>query len=387
MMIKSKKKFNGDYFTDLAISLSNDIVGVSTEINDTRRIPDILLNNMIRSGFFRLLMPNKLGGHEINFIDYLEVINIISMTDASVAWCLNQNNVLATLAAFMPEKLALEIWADSNTILSNGPPVDASAQIFEKGYILNGRWNFSSGFPHATWLVALAPVIDPLNISNDSKEMRNLFLRKKDIEIIDVWDVNGLRGTGSFSFVANDVYVDQDKTFIDGETSIQSGSLYLIPKPLLFASGFATVALGVARSSLDYAIKLSNEKKPQAQKMLRDQQSVQREIGEIEAIYRSAKAYLNNTVSVLWDSALSTKNIPESNRVNLRLAATDAIRKSVNVVDRTYSLIGSNAIFNSNPIQKKFEDIHAISQQVQGRMEHYDSVGRYFLGMEHKGLL
>ena len=114
---------------------------------------------------------------------------------------------------------------------------------------------------------------------------------------------------------------------------------------------------------------------------------MQREIGEIEAIYRSAKAYLNNTVSVLWDSALTTKNIPECNRVNLRLAATDAIRKSINVVDRTYSLIGSNAIFNSNPIQKKFEDIHAISQQVQGRMEHYDSAGRYFLGMEHKGLL
>ena len=155
-----------------------------------------------------------------------------------------------------------------NTILSNGPPVDASAQIFKKGYILNGRWDFSSGFPHSTWLVALAPVIDPLNISNDNKEMRNLFLRKKDIEVIDVWDVNGLRGTGSFSFVANELYVDQDKTFIDGEPPIQSGSLYLIPKPLLFASGFATVALGVARSSLDYAIKLSNEKKPHAQKML-----------------------------------------------------------------------------------------------------------------------
>lgn len=387
MMIKSKNNNNGDYFTDLAISLSNDIVEVSTEINDTRRIPDVLLNNMTRSGFFRLLMPNKLGGHEIGFIDYLEVISIISMTDASVAWCLNQNNVLATLAAFMPEKLALEIWEDPNTILSNGPPVDASAQIFKKGYILNGRWDFSSGFPHSTWLVALAPVIDPLNISNDNKEMRNLFLRKKDIEVIDVWDVNGLRGTGSFSFVANELYVDQAKTFIDGEPPIQSGSLYLIPKPLLFASGFATVALGVARSSLDYAIKLSNEKKPHAQKMLRDQQVVQREIGEIEAIYRSAKAYLNNTVSVLWDSALTTKNIPECNRVNLRLAATDAIRKSINVVDRTYSLIGSNAIFNSNPIQKKFEDIHAISQQVQGRMEHYDSAGRYFLGMEHKGLL
>ena len=144
MMIKSKNNNNGDYFTDLAISLSNDIVEVSTEINDTRRIPDVLLNNMTRSGFFRLLMPNKLGGHEIGFIDYLEVISIISMTDASVAWCLNQNNVLATLAAFMPEKLALEIWEDPNTILSNGPPVDASAQIFKKGYILNGRWDFSS---------------------------------------------------------------------------------------------------------------------------------------------------------------------------------------------------------------------------------------------------
>jgi hypothetical protein len=56
------------------------------------------------------------------------------------------------------------------------------------------------------------------------------------------------------------------------------------------------------------------------------------------------------------------------------------------VVDRSYSLAGSNAIFNSNPIQKKFEDIHVISQQVQGRMEHYDSAGQHFLGMDPKGL-
>ncbi len=236
MMVKSEKKFTGDYFIDLAISLSNDISEVSTEINNTRRIPDKLLNNMTKSGFFRLLIPNNVGGHEIDFIDYLEVINIISMTDASVAWCLNQNNVLATLAAFMSEKLALEIWSDPDAVLSNGPPVDASAQVSEKGYILNGRWDFSSGFPHATWLVALAPIIDPLDISNDSKEMRNLLLRKDKIEVIDVWDVNGLRGTGSFSFMANDVHVDYDKTFIDGGAPIQSGSLYLIPKTLLFAS-------------------------------------------------------------------------------------------------------------------------------------------------------
>ena len=91
-------------------------------------------------------------------------------------------------------------------------------------------------------------------------------------------------------------------------------------------------------------------------------------------------------MSELWESSLLTGNIAEPFKADLRLASTDAIRQSISIVDGSYSLVGSNAIFNFNPIQRKFEDIHAISQQVQGRMEHYDSVGRFFLGMEHKGL-
>ena len=385
-MLENKKKYSGDYFVNLINSLSEEISNASDQINNDRKIPDSLLKNMTRSGFFRLLVPHKLGGHEIDFIKYLEIINVVSMVDASVAWCLNQNNVLGTLAAFMPEKLALEIWRDPDTILSNGPSSDASVVISEKGYNLSGRWDFSSGFQHANWLVALAPVTYPNNPAFERKEMRNMFLQKQDIEIVDTWDVNGLRGTGSFSFIANDVFVDQSKTFIEGGAPLHLGPIYIIPKPLMFSSGFATVALGVARSSLNYAIQLANEKTPSKQEKLRDQQSVQREIGKLEATYRSTKSYLDKSVSELWESASLRGTIPDDFKADLRLASTDAIRQSVNIVDRSYSLVGSNAIFNFNPIQRKFEDIHAISQQVQGRMEHYDSVGRFFLGMEHKGL-
>tara|TARA_Y100001936_G_C16025713_1_gene642374 strand:- start:331 stop:1491 length:1161 start_codon:yes stop_codon:yes gene_type:complete len=385
-MLKDHKKYSGDYFIGLANSLAEDVAKFSDKINYDRKIPDTLLKDMTGLGFFKLLMPSKLTGFEIDFVKYLEIINIVSRVDASVAWCLNQNNVLATLSAFMPEELALEIWKNPDTVLSNGPPIGASAEVSENGYILNGRWDFSSGFPHSTWLVALTPVIEPSRDSHKEEEMRNMFLRKCDVEIIDTWDVNGLRGTGSFSFRAENLFVDQDKTFVEGNPPIQPGPIYLIPKTLMFSSGFATVALGVARASLDYAILLANKKTPSRQDILRNQQSVQREIGKMEAIFRSSKSYLDNSVSVLWDSALSTNHIPEIYKVDLRLASTDAIRRSIEVVDRSYSLIGSNAIFNSNPIQRKFEDIHSISQQVQGRMEHYDSVGRFFLGMDHKGL-
>ena len=385
-MLENKKKHSGDYFVNLIKSLTGEILKASDQISYDRKIPDQLLKNMTRSGFFRRWVPRKFGGYEIDFIKYLEIINIVSMIDASVAWCLNQNNVLGTLAAFMPEKLALEIWNDPETVLSNGPSINSTAVILEDGYRISGRWDFSSGFQHANWLVALTTVINPNNTSDEREEIRNMLLRKKDVEIVDTWDVNGLRGTGSFSFIADEVFVDHSKTFIEGAPPLHSGPIYVIPKALMFSSGFATVALGVARSSLNYAIKLANEKTPSKQVMLRDQQSVQREIGKLEATYRSAKAYLDNAVSELWESSLLTGNIAEPFKADLRLASTDAIRQSISIVDGSYSLVGSNAIFNFNPIQRKFEDIHAISQQVQGRMEHYDSVGRFFLGMEHKGL-
>ena len=95
------------------------------------------------------------------------------------------------------------------------------------------------------------------------------------------------------------------------------GPLYIMPKSLLFCSGFATTALGVARAGLDSVIELSRAKTPQEQKLLMEQPFTQREIGQAEAIWRSAKAYLSDSAESAWHFAVTEGEIPVEERINL----------------------------------------------------------------------
>lgn len=374
-------------FLEVAKSFVPEIKSATPEITEGREIPVELINSMADAGLFRLYIPKSVGGHEVDYLYFLKILFEVARADGSMGWCFNQNNVLSTISAFMPKELAEKVWADQRTIISNGPPVNPKVKVLNDGYKLSGRWNFSSGSRHARWVVALAPIKDRSGIKPGSPEMRNMLIPKEQVEFIDTWQVNGLRGTGSFSFTANDLFVPEGHSFIEGNPPREEGPLYVIPKTLLFCSGFATTALGVARSGLDSIIELSEAKTPQEQDLLQNQPFTHRELGMAEAVWRSARSYLEVSVNDAWEWAKNEGVIPLEQRINLRLSSTHAIRESVKVADMAYSLAGSSAIFEQTPIQRKFQDVRVISQQIQGRMAHYDTAGQYFLGLEPQGRL
>ena len=360
-------------------------------IDQNREIPTELVHAIADHNFFRLLVPRSLNGEEMDWLEYLRIIELFAQVDASTAWCLNQNNVFATFSAVMPEQTAKEIWNDPRAVVANGPPIAASAFPVEGGYQLTGQWTYSSGSPHATWIAAIAPVISPNEedhaLSEKNNEMRIMLVPKQDVEFIDDWQVAGLRGTGSLSFKTDNLFVPYLRTFGPNDNAREPGALYVISINLLFASGFATTALGAARTALDTAIELASRKKQRMEKdLLQDKSTSHRMVGQGEACWGSARAFLDEHTSAVWQSACKNHSLTTEERIGLRLAATHAIRMSAEVVDTAYALCGSNAIFASNPIQRRFQDIHAITQQIQGRLSHYDTAGQFYLGLAPKGV-
>ena len=353
------------------------IADAGDAIERERQIPQDVIDAMVDLGLFRLLVPRSVGGLEVDYLDYLAIVQAVATADGSTAWCFNQNNILGTMASLMPEPLAQEIWSDSRSILCNGPPAHSEFKQVDGGYSVSGRWNFSSGSRHATWAVGLERIADPTALT--------CIIPKGEFTFIDTWQVNGLKGTGSFSFEAKDVFVPSSRVYVEAQTPREDGPLYLIPRSLFFGSGFGMVALGVARSALDAAIEIATRKKPQEQTLLRDQPAIQRIIGQAEATWGAANAFLNEKAVKLWQKALDDHDLPLEHRMELRLASSHAIRQSAQVADMAYSVFGSSAIFESSPIQRKFQDAHAITQQIQGRLEHYDSAGQYLLGFEPSG--
>lgn len=379
-----------NYYFDTAHELAEKVAANADQIDIDRQIPTGLTNELADKGFFRLLLPKSLGGAQLAHSDFLKILEIFAAEDGSTGWCINQNNVFSTNSLRMPQGIAETIYAESRAVVTNGPP-DSSARAVpcDGGYKLSGRWNFSSGITHASWIAALAPVL-PADQEPSTVFVREsgrvMLIPKNDVKFVDFWPVHGLRGTASFSFEVEDLFIPEERTYSPTNQPREDGPVYGIPITLLFASGFSTVALGIAQASLGTAMDLAEIKIPgRASKLLQDEPTTQRIIGEAQAIWHSAKAFLREAHASVWESAAANKPLTVEQRIKLRLAATFGIRKSKEIVEIAYELCGSNAILDTNPIQRQFQDIHVVSQHIQGRATHFETAGQFFMGLDPQG--
>ena len=364
-----------------AESIAPKIAAAADEIDAGRELPEAVANEMKALGLFRLLLPRSVGGEEMEWPAYLETVRAIAYADGSAGWCLNQGTVFATTCCRAPLELAQEVWSNPGTVVANGPPQGAvDSKPVSGGHRLSGQWMFSSGCRHADWVAAL--------VANRGQPPVLHLLPREDVEFVDVWQVKGLRGTGSFSFRAKDAFVPERRTMRLDVPPREPGPLYVIPQALLFACGFGCVALGVSRAGLDATIELCSDKRPRfGSKPLCEDPVIQRQIGQAEAKWRAAKALLVDATTEVWRSVAASGRITMQERIALRMAGTHAIRQSAEVVDIAYNLSGSTSIFANTAIQRRFQDAHVITQQIQGREAHYETAGQFFLGLEPRGVI
>jgi len=346
------------------------------EIDAERALPAALVERIRRHGFFRLLVPARCGGAEAPLPQYLALIEALGAGDASTAWCVNQAAVYATLLARAAPELAHAIWCDADAVIANGPPGPADVTLEAGGHRLSGRWDFSSGCRHATWFAATTSIDGTLTVS---------LVPRADVRLVDVWQVQGLRGTGSFSFELDRVFVPSRHAFPFGARSSETGALYRIPLNLLFGAGFAAVALGNARAALAAAVELLRGKRAVFDRDdVRGRASVQQDLARAHAIHGAAGAFLDRCAELLWSSASTEAGPALDARIALRLAATHAIHAAADAVQIVYRASGSTVVFDRSPIQRRFQDAHVITQQVQGRLQHLETVGQHMLGLQPK---
>lgn len=363
---------------ETARSLAAKVAECADRIDDERRIPADLAGEMADVGMFRLLVPVSIGGIELDFPSFLEIVRIFAEADASTAWCVSQNNIFATDASRMPAETAREIWGKPRGIVTNGPPARGTKAVaVDGGYRLTGHWDFSSGSSHSTWLAARAPV------EGRDGEPVMFLVPKSEAKMIDTWQVNGLRGTASLSFEVDDLFMPEQHTYLESDPARDRSPVYRIPKIPLFSVGFGTISLALARASLDDAIELTKVKTQRAvSSAMRERATVHRQIGEAEATLRAAQAFLDTSAEKLWNSACDGAGPTMQERIEVRMASTHAIRQSLSVVDTAFELFGSDAIFKRNLLQRRWQDMHVIAQQIQGRPTNFETAGRYFLGLD-----
>jgi len=355
-----------------------------------RRLPEPLVAALADLGLFRLLLPRSLDGAEVDPVTFVRVIEDVARTDASTAWCLCQVSGCSMVAAYLDPGVARQIFgSDPRAILAWGPGSNVHAVAVDGGYRASGTWNFASGGRHATWLGGPCPVYEangtPRRRADGSHEGRTMLFPAARATLIDVWNVIGLRATGSDSFSVSDLFVPREHSVArdDPAERRHGGLLYCFTTGSMYASGFAGVALGIARSMLAAFVDLARGKTPRGFKQpLRESAVIQSQVAQAEARLGSARTFLLTEIEEIWRAVGRAGTLALEQRVRIRLAATYAIHQAREVVDWAYHAAGATAIFAGSAFERRFRDMHAVTQQLQGRQAHYETVGRFLLGLE-----
>jgi alkylation response protein AidB-like acyl-CoA dehydrogenase len=376
----------GAEYLQRAREFAPELAAAAPEIERQRELPEKVVSAMVERGFFRMLLPRSLGGAELLPAPYVEVVEEIAKADASAAWCLNQGDGCSMTAAYLGAEAAREIFGGPRGILAWGPGPGKARRV-RGGYRVTASWSFASGSHHATWLGCHVPIYgedgEQLCDPDGTAIIRTALFPKSKAEMTDIWHVIGLKGTGSDKYSVTDLFVPEQYVVARDEgTRREPGLLYRFSSLQLYAAGFAGVAIGIARSTLDAFVQLARDKVPfRGQRTLRDNNVVQSQVAQAEARLRSARAFLYQSLEEITEEVERSGGLTLDQRVTIRLASTFAIHQSVSVVDTAYHAAGSTAIFEENPFERRFRDIHTVSQQLQGRQEHFETVGQYLLGL------
>lgn len=382
---------------DAARELGPKIRAAANEIEQGRRLPLHLVREMQRAGMFRMAMPRAWGGPELDFLTQVRVIEALSIADASAGWCTMIGIDGGYMTAFIDQAVAREMYRDLDavTAITFAPP--GKAVRTKGGYIASGRWPFGSGCQHASWLIGHFLIFDgaaPRLMPNGLPETRFGFLPAEECEILDTWNTNGLRGSGSHDWTVKDRFIPEERTFnLAAPTLYRQGPLYALPNLLIYkVSG---VALGIARGAIEDFIELASHKaltfkSPTAGKAgtLRDEPYAQGAVAQAEALVSSARGFVFEAFGDLWDTMANGDPPSPRQRARGRLAMVHASASCLQAVELLYKANGGSSVYAGNAFDRRLRDMQTANQHTVVSLKTWEVTGRVLLGLEHNyGLL
>jgi indole-3-acetate monooxygenase len=342
---------------------------------------------MGEAGFFSLWRSRTFGGPELSYTDFARIIEELSRSDGSVGWCTMVAAVFSRLSGYLDENVGREIFGDGRAILAGSINPSGKATVVPGGYRLSGRWTYGSFIQHSNWVVGNSIVHEgdsPRRDANGAPDIRFMIVPTREVEIIDNWHVSGLKGTGSNDFEVRDLFVPDDHALpaFTGKP-VQPGTLYATPLITIFAASIPPVSFGIARAAIDAFVQLAEAKAPMGSAVkLRDKPTVQADVGRAEALLGSARAFLFESVERLWDEVAAGKMPSLRQRAVVRVAAAHAAASSAQAVDLLHNAAGGTALFESNPLERCFRDVHATTRHIGTSSNNFELGGRVLLGLD-----
>lgn len=360
------------------------------EMDRRRELTPEVLQALVDADLLRLLVPRSIGGQEIELLEFCRVCELAGSSDGSVGWFVAQCNVTSsTSAAALSLDVARRMFDGLQAGAAWGPPHGASRAIrVEGGYRLTGEWSYASGGRHVKWLGAHSAVQNPdgtPHMRHGRPDHRTFLFLRSDARIIDDWHVLGLRATGSDSYSVNDLFVPEAHAPLRDapEERREAGPLYPIGSVALYACGFSSVTLGIARRLLEDLIALTRGRSSKAAPTsLARNNAVQQEIATLDTRLSAARALLHEVAGEVYTASCQA-SLDLDKRMRLRATTTLAMKEATDVSVACYRAAGTVAIRDSAPFERRLRDALTASQHVQASLLLVEMVGRHIIGTDN----
>jgi len=337
---------------------------------------------------FSMGLPVSLGGTETPIPQALRTIEQIAFADGAAGWNVMIAFDTGMLAGYLRGAQARELIASiSAPIVANSVFPPGRLSHTAGGYRLSGRWRFGSGCQQADVFIVTATLCDdgaPATSVKGTLEMLHAaVLPAADVTILDTWHVIGMRGTGSHDYAVDNLFVPEGLVEpLRIVAPFEPGPLYAFGIFPTFGVVKTAVALGIARHAIDAFKELAMAKTPAGHtSLLRERPAVQADVARAEACVRSARAFVHETVAEAWQRVTEGNPPSIEHRAWLRLAGVDGVQRAIEAVDLMYNAAAASAIFESNPLERCFRDVHVIPAHIVVQPNVYEAAGRVFLDL------
>ncbi|WP_338771260.1 3-hydroxy-9,10-secoandrosta-1,3,5(10)-triene-9,17-dione monooxygenase oxygenase subunit [Nocardia vulneris] len=336
------------------------------EAEDLRRIPDESMKALQETGFFRLLQPKQWGGHAADPVVFYDTVRKIASACGSTGWVAGIVGVHNWHLALFAQQAQEDVWGEDTEvrISSSYAPMGAGV-VTDGGYLVNGAWAWSSGCDHATWAVLGGPVI------KDGKpvDFGSFLIPRDDYRIDDVWNVVGLRGTGSNTVVVKDIFVPSHR-FLSFRAMSEMKSpgleqntdpVYKMPWGTIHPTTISTPIVGMAYGAYEAHVEHQGKRvrAAYAGEKAKDDPFAKVRIAEASSDIDAAWRQLSGNVADEYALLAAGQDVPFDLRVRARRDQVRATGRSIAAIDKLFESSGATALANGTPLQRFWRDAHA----------------------------
>jgi alkylation response protein AidB-like acyl-CoA dehydrogenase len=357
------------------------------EIEQARRLPRDLVDDLAATGVFALGVPKALGGEEADLLDAMRAFELVSTADGSTGWCTMLAVVVGIVAGYMEDAGAREVFRNPRAPKALVADPSGAAERVDGGIRIRGRWRFASGVTHADWVALGAVVMEggQPKMTPEGPEVVHSFVPVGEVQIHDTWHVSGLRGTGSNDVSSDGVFVPRERTFsaFNPGPGARPEPLYQLPVLSVVAPPVAAVTLGIARAALDELSELAGSKVPTFSMVPLAQKSlVQMELARAEGELGAARSFLYDTMDDIWQTVLGGSLPTMRQRALCRIASNQATETAARVTRLASTLAGSSSVYNSSSLQRHARDADVLTHHFTVSPHVWEDAGRVLLGLE-----